>query len=42
VPFWTFWQYTATGRVAGVTGNVDRNNFNGTRARLIALANNTA
>lgn len=38
---WTFWQYTSTGRVSGVTGNVDRNTFNGTRTRLVALANNT-
>jgi GH25 family lysozyme M1 (1,4-beta-N-acetylmuramidase) len=40
-PTWTVWQYTSTGRVAGVSGNVDRNKFNGTRARLLALANNT-
>jgi lysozyme len=26
---WTFWQYTATGRVPGVEGDVDRNVFNG-------------
>lgn len=26
---WTFWQYTATGRVAGIKGAVDRNAFNG-------------
>lgn len=26
---WTFWQYTATGRVPGIKGNVDRNVFNG-------------
>lgn len=26
---WTFWQYTATGRVAGISGNVDRNAFSG-------------
>lgn len=26
---WTFWQYTATGRVPGVRGNVDRNVFHG-------------
>jgi len=24
------WQYTATGSVAGIAGNVDRNEFNGT------------
>lgn len=27
---WTFWQYTAEGRVPGVNGNVDRNAFVGT------------
>ena len=26
---WTFWQYTATGRVPGVRGDVDRNAFRG-------------
>ncbi|CAL9567484.1 Lysozyme M1 [Streptomyces sp. enrichment culture] len=40
-PTWTVWQYTSTGSVAGVSGNVDRNKFNGTRDRLLALANNT-
>ncbi len=29
---WTFWQYTATGRVAGISGDVDRNAFNGSPA----------
>ncbi len=29
---WTFWQYTATGRVPGIRGNVDRNVFYGTTA----------
>ncbi|MFC7326950.1 GH25 family lysozyme [Marinactinospora rubrisoli] len=37
----TFWQYTSTGSVPGIGGNVDRNVFNGSEARLIALANNT-
>lgn len=41
-PFWSFWQYTSTGSVPGISGNVDRNYFNGTRSRLIALANNTS
>ncbi|MFR9674990.1 GH25 family lysozyme [Streptomyces sp. TR02-1] len=41
-PTWTVWQYTSTGSVAGVSGNVDRNKFNGNRSRLVALANNTA
>lgn len=40
-PTWTAWQYTDSGSVAGVSGNVDRNKFNGTRDRLLALANNT-
>ncbi len=26
---WTFWQWTTTGRVPGVRGDVDRNVFNG-------------
>ncbi|MFC7404737.1 GH25 family lysozyme [Georgenia alba] len=38
---WTTWQYTSTGSVAGISGNVDRNVFNGSRTRLLALANNT-
>lgn len=29
---WTFWQFTATGRVPGIQGNVDRNAFNGSHA----------
>jgi lysozyme len=29
---WLFWQFTTTGRVAGISGNVDRNAFNGTLA----------
>ncbi|MFF8413754.1 MULTISPECIES: lysozyme [Streptomyces] len=40
-PYWTFWQYSATGRVSGVSGDVDRNKFSGTMTRLLALANNT-
>ena len=40
--FYTFWQYTSTGSVGGVSGRVDRDHFNGARTRLIALANNTA
>ncbi|MDT0343078.1 lysozyme [Streptomyces litchfieldiae] len=41
-PTWTVWQYTSTGSVSGISGNVDRNKFNGSRDRLLALANNTA
>ncbi|MEV6523883.1 lysozyme [Longispora sp. NPDC051575] len=40
-PVYTIWQYSSTGSVAGIAGNVDRNNFNGDRGRLLALANNT-
>lgn len=40
-PYWTVWQYTSTGTVSGVSGYTDRNKFNGTRDRLLALANNT-
>lgn len=35
---WTFHQHTSSGRVRGITGNVDMNIFNGTRAQLEALA----
>ncbi|GAB2914199.1 lysozyme [Streptomyces mayteni] len=38
----TVWQYTSTGSVSGISGNVDRDQFNGSRDRLLALANNTA
>lgn len=34
---WAFWQYTDSGRVAGIAGGVDTNRFNGTRAQLLAL-----
>ncbi|SCL18731.1 GH25 family lysozyme [Micromonospora inyonensis] len=40
-PFWSFWQYTDSGTVSGISGGVDRNYWNGDRSRLIALANNT-
>ena len=29
---WSFWQFTTTGRVPGVSGAVDRNSYNGTLA----------
>lgn len=32
---WTFWQYTATGRVPGVKGNVDRNTFDGNQREFL-------
>ncbi len=31
---WTFHQFTSSGRVAGIGGNVDTNHFNGTLAQL--------
>jgi len=40
-PFYSFWQYTSSGSVPGISGAVDRDYFNGDRSRLIALANNT-
>jgi GH25 family lysozyme M1 (1,4-beta-N-acetylmuramidase) len=40
--FYTFWQYTSSGTVPGISGRVDRDSFNGDRSRLLALANNTA
>ncbi|MEV6308377.1 GH25 family lysozyme [Streptomyces sp. NPDC051840] len=40
-PYWTFWQYSSTGSVSGISGAVDRDRFSGTEARLLALANNT-
>lgn len=35
---WLFWQYSATGSVAGISGDVDLNRFNGDLAALQALA----
>jgi GH25 family lysozyme M1 (1,4-beta-N-acetylmuramidase) len=35
---WTLWQYTSTGKVPGIVGNVDINRFNGDAASLRALA----
>lgn len=34
---WAFWQYTSSGSVDGIAGNVDMNRFNGTRTELEAL-----
>ncbi len=31
---WTMWQYSSTGAVAGISGNVDMDKFNGTQADL--------
>ena len=38
---YTFWQYADSGTVSGISGNVDHDTFNGSSARLLALANNT-
>lgn len=35
-PTWNFWQYTASGTVPGISGNVDLNVFNGEMAALQA------
>jgi GH25 family lysozyme M1 (1,4-beta-N-acetylmuramidase) len=35
---WAFWQYTSSGHVAGISGNVDRDRYNGTFTQLQALA----
>lgn len=34
---WNFWQYTETGSVQGVNGNVDRDRFNGSLGDLQAI-----
>lgn len=40
-PYWTFWQYSDSGSVSGISGAVDRDRFSADRSRLLALANNT-
>jgi lysozyme len=35
---WGFWQYSSTGRVDGITGDVDRDRWNGDREGLLAFA----
>ena len=37
---WVFWQYSSTGRVAGIEGDVDLNRFNGNEAQLIEWSDN--
>jgi len=37
---WKLWQYTSTGSVAGISGNVDNNQFNGTLEQLHDFAAN--
>lgn len=36
-PYFTFWQYTSSGTCPGVSGNVDRDAFNGSLSGLNAL-----
>lgn len=36
-PKWTFWQFSQQGRVAGITGNVDLDVFNGNAVELEAF-----
>lgn len=35
---WTFWQYTSTGGIPGIPGDVDKNWFRGTEEDLLAFA----
>ena len=35
---WAFWQYTDSGKIAGISGDVDRNRFNGSLDELFAFA----
>lgn len=37
-PTWLYWQYSSTGRVEGIDGNVDMNRFNGSEAELRAYS----
>lgn len=34
---WAFWQYTSSGSVDGINGNVDTDRWNGTKAQLMAF-----
>jgi len=38
-PTWSFWQRTSSGHVAGISGYVDMNKFNGSSAQLAKFAN---
>ena len=39
---WKFWQYTSTGSVAGLSGAIDLDRWNGTLDELLAFANGTS
>jgi uncharacterized protein (TIGR03382 family) len=34
---WAFWQYSSSGAINGIAGNVDVDRFNGTKAELLAM-----
>lgn len=34
---WTFWQYTESGKCAGISGQVDLSQFNGTKEQMLQL-----
>ncbi|NLG54087.1 MAG: glycoside hydrolase [Rhodococcus sp.] len=38
-PYWSFWQYTDSGRLPGIVSNVDLNNYNGSMGSFRDLAN---
>src|ERR1043166_6876380 len=38
-PDWAFWQFTSSGSIGGISGNVDENRFNGDLAALQDFAN---
>ena len=37
-PRWDFWQYSSTGSIPGISGNVDRDHWNGSYAGLVDFA----
>ncbi len=37
-PRWSFWQYTSTGALPGISTNIDRDHWNGTYAELVDFA----
>jgi lysozyme len=41
-PTWAFWQFTQTGRVTGISADVDIDRWNGTREELASFAATTA
>ena len=34
---WTFWQYTSSGTVPGISGRVDLNRYNGTGFKRVLI-----